>query len=118
MAFVLDLTILPSNHAKSALFFVLLFPKKLHTNKKHVISNVKDGVVNTVIKGVTSRGWFVSEVLGGDQRTTHGTWDGFQSPKTFGEVVRWIRNRVRREGLRSSVFSPTPRPYRPPRAGV
>ena len=42
-------------------------------------------------KGVTSRGWFVSEVQGGDRRTTHGTRDGFQSPNTWGEVGRWIR---------------------------
>ena len=54
-------------------------------------------------EGVTPRGWFVSEVLGGDRRTTHGTRDGFQSPKTLGEVGRWIKNKI---------FSPPPRPDR------
>ena len=47
-----------------------------------------------VYKGVTPRGWFVSGVQGGDRRTTHGTRDGFQSPKTLGEVGKVGQNRV------------------------
>ena len=41
-------------------------------------------------EGANPRGWFVSEVLGGDRRTTHGTRDGFQSPKTFGKVGKEV----------------------------
>ena len=50
-------------------------------------------------KGATPRGWFVSEVLGGDWRTTDGTRDGFKTPTTLGESGRWIRNEVKGGGL-------------------
>ena len=43
-------------------------------------------------EGATPRGWFVSEVLGATEgRTTHGTRDGFHSPKTFGEVGKEVQ---------------------------
>ena len=43
-------------------------------------------------EGAIPREWFVSEVLhGGDRRTTHGTRDDFQSPKTFEEVGKEVQ---------------------------
>ena len=67
-------------------------------------------------KGATPRGWFVSEVLGGDWRTTHGTRDGFETPNTMGESGRWIINEVKGEGL-GSTFNFHRRPPLPTGAG-
>ena len=55
--------------------------------------------------------------LGGDRRTTHGTREGFQSPKTLGEFgFESIKNEVKGEGLGSSL-SFLRRPLLPTGAG-
>ena len=60
-------------------------------------------------EGATPRGWFVSEVLRGDRRTTHGTRDGFQSPRDFGGGCKVDQKRSERRGaLLLSLLSAAP----------
>ena len=76
-----------------------------HTGTPDMKQN--ENIVKHNNKGVTPRRWSVSKVLGGDRRTTHGIRDGFQSPKTFGEVGKGgSGNRVSSEGLSSSCSPP------------
>ena len=65
------------------------------------------------------REWFVSEVLhGGDRRTTHGTRDDFQSPKTFGEVETRSRKQSGKKGAWLLLLLTAPPVGRLERAGV